>query len=1238
VSALTLRPAEELRPSSRLHALLPAIYRQRDAVLSGIGQPGLPPLAALARVVGTALDDLYDAVSRLWDDHFVERAEAEALPLLAELVGARLLSSDPRAQRALVARIVGWRRRKGTLLTLEEVLTETSTWDAEVDEGFRSVLATLDFAHLAPWRGRSAILWDPIGLSDPLTRRSPGESRPRNDTRRERRQLLAPQPGEELDDTLRRLGRVDAGMYAASPRTLDLRDWARPDAVLVRSSRLVPVELEDVEPLEIASLADGQRRALVDAAGADTPLVWLAPVGRPDLTGGLTERHEPAAEEEPVRLAAGLLTPTALAEDPDRALQARAFEVAINGVPLLAPPTPRTAYGALRAQSIGRDAILRFAEDARPSPGDIWSVQVVAALPEQQDVTDRLQMTAELGEAGPRTPTRVEESAGEEIAGRTIDLVIKRLAGQARRRAADGTWSALDVEASLDPPESNAATVVVGAQTWVARIERNVAAATNRLNRFVVRDGTWTTVRVLPPPLEDASGIGLIGEGDALFAVAADDETLAAFRIDNLAGAAAVMRLDAGGGAAPLARKSPSLCVADGRLYVFGGDRRGAATGDMWSLPLAGGPWQPHMLRRQEERMGAAVVATPAGLAVIGGDPVPGAMTSSCRLWSIATSRTWRALPSLPFPDGRPGLLIARATGGDIEVVAWADRTRPVHYVLPAGADAWQAGALEAAGPNPPDAGEALFVGNELLVIAPSPLPASDLVFTQGAEGVLASLPRLPMRVDEERRLRVASDGARFSALPPDAAREKRPRPLDARFGGLLGDEFLQAASSGGRYAQPGRLSPEPWRLAQRSLGPWARLVARSPDEQGTVFLDPRLGRFVLPPEAPRGRVTVSCRIGRGGLIGPGLMRPDRSIPDHWREPDLTLPTPPDIEERPGRAVERDPHAYLAPHRAGQLVNGPQGASVRVVADLEAAVERAAPELPRIAVLGSARVPFARLTTGVDRGFSMVAADAASIPVLGRDDERDLSLLLQTSADAPEFWLAGLRLLGRLELAIERGTADLRHCQLAAPGRVSLWAPGAGHQGPEARRSLPSAELEVRLYGCQLGVVELPPWASLVAAGCTFDAGARDAVAIRAAGAAVRLRHCTVHGRVEAGSVKASSCAFAGEIRVDRDDLGFIRHSLLARGGRTPRPYASLVHTVSLVSLDAASPAYLVLAENNGPGALAVGEGPATPGAYGERGDHERELLARSGEFLPIGMAPVHVDRTVFDLYRMARP
>ncbi|HTE56325.1 MAG TPA: phage tail protein, partial [Kofleriaceae bacterium] len=864
MSAPTIRPAAELRPSVRLRELLPGVYRQRDAAIAAppIQLAERPPLTDLVGVLGGGLDALYDAVGALWDDHFVERCDPAALPLLAELFGVQLLSTDRSAQRALVARIVGWRRRKGTLITLEEILTETSTWDTEVDEGMRSVLASLELAHVAPWRGRTALVWDPIGLADPLTRRSPGDARPRGDERRVRSQVLGQLPGEEIDDTLRRLGRVDAGKHAASPRTLDLRGWVRPDAVLIRTARLVPVELEELAATMIAPTASGQQRGRIDPLGRDAPLVWLHPVTRPDLAAGVTARHEPVADEPPRRVAATILTPTALAEDPAAAERAGAFHLAVDGVPLVGPPRPRALAGPLAAAPVGEAGLVRFAEPRRPSPDDRWRITVIAALPDVDDpaATDRVLVTGELGPAGPIAVT-VAADAGQAIAGRSIELVVERLAGRPRRRTDDGSWSTLALNPALGPAVSNAVAVPVGPDTWVVRIERDLAAGTNRLVRFTVGAPGWTVVRAMPAPLDAADGIALVADGDDLIAVTDLDTTLGVWRVAELGGAAAVARIDVAGGRVPVPRESPSIVIHDDRLYVFGGDLEGAAAGDMWSIATAGGPWRPHPLRRREERIGAVLISTAAGLVLIGGDPVAGEMAATVRLWDVAASRSWRDLPSLPIAPGLPGLLVARTTAVGLEAIVWADRTRPTRYALIAGASSWTTtGAIELDAPNPPAPGEAVFVGDDLLVVGPAPLPSSDVVFTQGARGVLAVLPRLALAVGGSIRLRVAADGASFRRDPPDPAEAAIPRPLDSRFGGLFGDDLLAAAASDGRYAQPGRLARVPWQLAQRSLGPWNALLPTSPDDTGAVLLDARLGRFVLPSTAPTGRITVSCR------------------------------------------------------------------------------------------------------------------------------------------------------------------------------------------------------------------------------------------------------------------------------------------------------------------------------------------------------------------------------------------
>src|SRR6478609_2785239 len=159
----------ELSPAgAALARLVPSVYLSRNDAVPG------RPLLSLIDVIADQFNALQKAAAALLDDRFVERASPTALSLLADLVGATLTGDDPAMHRAVVARTLHWRRRKGTLATLEDVLTDTSGWPAEVDEAYRSLLLDQDLARLQPWRGRTAVLWDPITLADPLTRRARG--------------------------------------------------------------------------------------------------------------------------------------------------------------------------------------------------------------------------------------------------------------------------------------------------------------------------------------------------------------------------------------------------------------------------------------------------------------------------------------------------------------------------------------------------------------------------------------------------------------------------------------------------------------------------------------------------------------------------------------------------------------------------------------------------------------------------------------------------------------------------------------------------------------------------------------------------------------------------------------------------------------------------------------------------------------------------------------------------------
>ncbi|RKH41298.1 phage tail protein [Corallococcus sicarius] len=1211
------------RPSQRLLLLLPGLYTARDSVLAD------HPFLKLLAVLGTELDAFSLAVEQLWDDHFVERAGPQALPLLAELLGARLLTDNPRVQRGVVARAVAWRRRKGTLASLEEVLSVTSLWDAEVDESFRSLLETQDLNDLLPWRGRTAVVWDPIGLSDPLTRRSAGVERPREGIP-ERGPLLGVAPGETLDEALRRLGRADAGRNAASPRTLDLLGWARPDVALIRTARLTPVELEEVTPAAVHVLPNGYRGFRVDPLDRDAPLVWLQPLERADLTGGLTARHEP----EPSSLATGrtaamLLTPTALAEDADAAERADAITVSVDGIPLVGPEALPLLRGPLPTAPVGPNPTLRFADRGRPSPGDSWRLTLLAA---REDSDTPLLST--VLEPGVLNTVTVTLEANQLLGGTTAALLVERLKGEPRLRDADGTWRNLTPGIRLGLPRSNAVHVERAGTPWVVRIEQHLADGSLRLARFDASadGGPWQVAELggdLPP---DGPGMALVALVDALLLVAPDGAgKLGVWSVTGLDGATpTATRLDTASPRQPSARLAPSVCVRGGRLFVFGGDLGGAPTGDLWSLPVAGGSWRPHAVRNRQERKAATLLGTPQGLVLLGGEAVTGELAVPVMACDPASaSPAWRPLAALPIAPSLPGVLVARETSTGLEALVWADTTRPRKLTLKQGESAWVSGPLEPDGTNPPIPGQALYADGRILFVDPTPLPASEVVFSLGGRGHLAFLPELALLPDELLRFNVANDGAVF--IEP---REGQPLPLDARPGGAY--HARDASRSGGarRYSVPGRLRRQAFKLRQRSLGPWTTLAPSN--AAGIVAVDPRLGRVVLQDDAPVGHVTVSARVGRGSSLGAGLLTPDRRPPAAWAEPDLPFIEPPD---RPGDRLGTGlpVTAWISPERAGGVL-GAGDVERPIVATVAEGLGSGTP--PVLGIIGSPRLPPERLSQGLDSGLSLFAADTGAAPCI-RADENGVSLALYPGFGGgtdTRVWLAGLWLAGRLDLVLARGQADLRWCNLGVPGQVGLWMPGGGHQDISARRSLPPADVELRLYGCMVGAIELPPWVHLIAAGCTFDAGDRDATAIRAAGARIRLRHCTVLGATEAGVLEASSCAFAGEVRTDRPDLGWARYSLLARGGQPPVSHQSRVHTVSFHSHRQTDPGYLVLGDNNGPDALHASERGGVPGAHDERSEHERELLARTDDSMPIGVTPFHADRTQDDLARMSRP
>lgn len=151
----------------RLYAMLPAIYRIRDAGLGDGERRG--PLKALLGVIAEEIGVLEDNLAQLYEDQFIETCSEWAVPYLGDLLGVRgLEAARPGAfsRRAFVANTIGYRRRKGTALMLEQMARDLTGWDAHVVEYFRLLSTTQSMHHLRPDNLATPDLrqWEPLSM------------------------------------------------------------------------------------------------------------------------------------------------------------------------------------------------------------------------------------------------------------------------------------------------------------------------------------------------------------------------------------------------------------------------------------------------------------------------------------------------------------------------------------------------------------------------------------------------------------------------------------------------------------------------------------------------------------------------------------------------------------------------------------------------------------------------------------------------------------------------------------------------------------------------------------------------------------------------------------------------------------------------------------------------------------------------------------------------------------------
>ncbi len=122
-----------------LYEHLPALYRVEDQAPKGRAE-----LERFLEVLAVPLATLRQNVEELHANLFIDSAADEVLPLLAQMVGTTLVFPEPDANRRDIRGTVGWRRRKGTVATLEELAASLVEQLAATHEGWKLVQMTQD--------------------------------------------------------------------------------------------------------------------------------------------------------------------------------------------------------------------------------------------------------------------------------------------------------------------------------------------------------------------------------------------------------------------------------------------------------------------------------------------------------------------------------------------------------------------------------------------------------------------------------------------------------------------------------------------------------------------------------------------------------------------------------------------------------------------------------------------------------------------------------------------------------------------------------------------------------------------------------------------------------------------------------------------------------------------------------------------------------------------------------------
>ena len=148
-----LSPTESTQLQALQTSLSPLAPIQQQQLDRLVAKAARGPLQSLLMLIGEQLAVIAEDLDQLYDDQFIETCAPWVIPYIGDLIGYQPVNGVAPAAaspRAEVAHTISFRRRKGTVLVLEQLARDVTGWGAHAVEFFQLLADTQYMNHVRP--------------------------------------------------------------------------------------------------------------------------------------------------------------------------------------------------------------------------------------------------------------------------------------------------------------------------------------------------------------------------------------------------------------------------------------------------------------------------------------------------------------------------------------------------------------------------------------------------------------------------------------------------------------------------------------------------------------------------------------------------------------------------------------------------------------------------------------------------------------------------------------------------------------------------------------------------------------------------------------------------------------------------------------------------------------------------------------------------------------------------------